>query len=191
MVEDENSSDHHMLLIFDGLQSLPPKSSLLYSLLTRNSTHIILVLNSDSHLSTLKKQIDTQLMRGTNVIKLDPLSELHSTQRLVHSIMCKSDLVPYADQQNIIADIAKRTIGSPELVELASALLSEYADECGEGEEDNRQFLKKFYNRVCCDGESAADKDNGSIDIFAMRLLIRPHSHYRVRLVLFIQAYYN
>ena len=69
---------------------------------------MLVLLHSDFNLDVLKRQIDTSLMRGANVIELQPLSELHVTQRLVHNVVSKSDFIPYTKEQDMIANIAKK-----------------------------------------------------------------------------------
>ncbi len=156
-------SDGPTLLIFDNLLSLPPENSCLYKLMGRSSTHIIILLSNYSALDILKKSIDNKLMRGINVMELEPLSELHCTQRLVHGIMSQCDFVPYNREQEILADIAEKTLGSPDLVEAASALLSKLiAAQDDEG--DRNGFLECFYSKVCC------CSDESSYD-FATRLV--------------------
>lgn len=151
-------------MIFENIVSLPPNSSFLYSLLNRSSTHIIFILHSELVLDGLKKQIDSKIMRGVNVVELKPLSELQSTERLVHSIVSKCEFVPYNTEQRIVGDVAEKTMGSPDLVQLTSALLSKYIDE----EDGEQGFLEKFYEAVCCGDE--ADEDP-SMNDFSVRLL--------------------
>lgn len=153
----KDTSDEPTLVILDNLESLPPTTSSLHTLLNRNSTHIIIILYSPSALHTLRKQVDTKLMRGVNVMELKPLSELHSTQRLVHSVLSRCDFTPYNKEQRMLADIAEKTMGSPDLVELTAALLSKYIEEEeeeeGEGEGEGG-FLEKFYNRMTSSEEA-------------------------------------
>ena len=94
-------------------------------------------------------------MRGANVIELQPLSELHVTQRLVHNVVSKSDFIPYTKEQDMIANIAKKTIGSPDLIEVVSALLAEFIER--ESDSSENAFLKSFCDRVCSDSTSSSD----------------------------------
>ena len=146
--------------------------------MSRSSTHIVLLQSSSSALDALKKSVDNKLMRGTNVMELDPLSELHCTQRLVHSIMSRCDFVPYNREQEVLAEIADKTMGSPDLVGAASALLSQFistTQECEDngGSDDESgggtEFLERFHSEVCCGG----DESTSSLvpDDFATRLL--------------------
>lgn len=160
------SSDQPTLVIFENLTSLPAASSCLYSLLSRSSTHIILILHNDFTLDSLKKQIDSKIVRGVNAMQLKPLSELQSTQRLVHDIVSGCEFVPYNREQQMVADVAEKTMGSPDLVEVTSALLSRYIEEEEDGE---RGFLEKFYDAVCCSSEDP-DEDP-SMNNFAEHLL--------------------
>ena len=156
------------LVVFDGLQSLPAENSFLYKVMSRSSTHIVVLLNGNSPVSSLKKAADKKLMRGTNVIELGPLSELDSTQRLVHGIMSQIDFVPYNHEQKLLADIAEKTVGSPDLVEVTSALISEYISDHNDGDlegESESGFLERFHSDVCCYND---DDDSGD---FAGRLV--------------------
>lgn len=152
----ESSSNQPTLVIFESLASLPVSSSCLHSLLNRSSTHIIVTLHNDLALDSLRKQIDSKIMRGVNVVQLKPLSELQATQRLVHGIMSKCEFAPYNREQRMVAEIAEKTMGSPDLVELASALLSKYIEE----EDGEQGFLEKFYNAVCC-SECEEEEEEG------------------------------
>lgn len=158
------SHDQPTLLIFEGLTSLPAASSYLYSVLSRSSTHIVLTLHSDFALDSLKKQIDSKIVRGVNVMQLKPLSELQSTQRLVHGIVSECEFAPYNEEQRMVADVAEKTMGSPDLVEVSSALLSRYIEE----EDDETGFLEKFYGAVCC---SETPDEDPSMNNFAEHLL--------------------
>lgn len=104
-------------------------------------------------------------MRGVNVVRLQPLSELQCTQRLVHGVMSKCEMVPYNKEQQMLADIAEKTLGSPDLVELTSALLAKYIEAEDEG---GGGFLGKFYDRVCCSND---EEDEDGAHSFAVRLL--------------------
>ena len=87
-------------------------------------------------------------------MELKPLSELHSTQRLVYSVLSRCNFTPYNKEQRMLADIAEKTMGSPDLVELTAALLSKYIEEEEEQEEEEGEeggegrFLEKFYNQM-------------------------------------------
>lgn len=79
--------------------------------------------------------------------KLLPLSELHVTQRLVHTIMTKCEFAPYNREQDILAFVAERSLGSSDLVDVICALLSRYIDEDEEG--CTNGFVEKFHSEVC------------------------------------------
>ena len=145
-----------LLLILDNLVSLPPEDSFLFNILRKSNTHVILILNKNVTLEGIRKEIDNKLVRGTNIIELKPLSVLHSTQRIVHGIVSKCDFVPYNREQDIIADIAERTMGSSDLIQVASSLLSKYSNnECGDV-----MFLNKFSSEVCCETVDQSDEKN-------------------------------
>ena len=80
---------------------------------------------------------------------LEPLQTVQSTQRIVHGIVGRSEFAPYNREQEILADIAERTCGSPDLVGVVSSLLSKYIDSEEEGLSDSEGFLERFYKDVC------------------------------------------
>ena len=142
------AKEPHVLLIFDSLIDLPSPSSFLHTLIHRNSTHIIFIIE-ENHFSAenLKGQVEKSLLRGTNVAQLHPLSGLHVTQRLVHSIMTKCDFAPYNREQDILAIVAERSLGSSDLVDVVSSSLLRYIDEDKEKNTDG--FLARFHSEVC------------------------------------------
>lgn len=158
--------DQPVLVIFDNLQSLPSDNGFLSGLLSRDNTHIIIILNSNLALDSLKKEINTKLMRGAYVTELKPLSELHSTQRIVYNVVSKCNFVPYNKEQKMIADLVEKAMGSADLVEVASALLSKYIDEDVEG----GRFLEKFHRQVC-DNKEPTDDSESYTDDFTYRLV--------------------
>lgn len=106
-------------------------------------------------------------------MELKPLSELHCTQRLVHGIVSRAEFTPYTKEQNLIADVAEKVIGSPDLVDVASAVLAECIDkEC-----EDSSFLETFHHRVCCNGEAnlavslVRDFDLSKSDFFLLSTL--------------------
>jgi hypothetical protein len=165
----DSTANQPTLVIFEDLASLPVAGSCLYSLLNRTSTHIIVTLHSDLPLDNLRKQIDSKIMRGINLVRLKPLSELQVTQRLVHSIVSRCEFTPYNKEQRMIAEIAEKTMGSPDLVEVTSALLAKYMEE-EVGKDEG--FLEKFYEAVCCENPvEAVGEDPPVANDFAVNLL--------------------
>jgi len=148
--------------------------------MAKTSCHVILTLESRLFdRDALKREIDCQLLRGTADISLDPLSVLHVTQRLVHGIMTRCDeFAPYNREQEIIATIAEKSLGSPDLVDIISALLGKFISEAEEeGSSGSVSFLERFNSRFCsavysrscsisystcssCDEEVSADMDD-------------------------------
>lgn len=148
-----------ILIILDDLVNFPLEdSAYLQDLLSKNNTHLIVVTNSEVALESFKKDVDVHLMRGTNITELKPLSDLHSTQRIVHAVMSRSNFIPYNEQQEVLAEIANWSRGSPELVEVISSLLRKYIDDQGDD-----AFLESFYNDMSSDSDTPDD--------FVMRLL--------------------
>ncbi len=107
------------------------------------------------------------------MIELRPLSELHSSQRIVHCIAKRCDFAPYNKEQEIIANLAEMTRGSPDLLEVTCALLAKYIDRYG----DEMRFLEEFNNDICSktqaekDRELESEYDNSAAIDFTCRLL--------------------
>lgn len=116
------------------------------TLLSNHHTHIIVTLNSSVPPDSMMREIDHHLLRGTSVIQVRPLSTLHTTQRMVHAILSCSHFTPHNREQKILAQLAEKTCGSPEIVDITSSLLQkENEEEEGEGEEE---FLDRFMNKI-------------------------------------------
>ena len=78
------------------------------------------------------------------MITLKPLSKLHSTQRMVYSVVSEHEFAPHPREQTILSDIADKVGGSPAIVDVTSALLRRCTQEHKSGED----FLEEFSNRV-------------------------------------------
>ena len=134
------ASTPHFLVIFDGISSIP-LTPFYTSLLKNTNTHIVVTHNATSKPKDLIKTIDHELLRGTNMIDLKPLSPLHATQRLVHAIMkgCDTDdFVPYNEEQKMLSLITDNTGGSPDVVDVAATVC---ADRLSHGDTDSRRSV--------------------------------------------------
>ena len=138
-----------MLVVFDNIQSLPV-SEFLHALLKNYNTHIIVTTNLSEPTDNLKKEIDHQLLRGCDITQLKPLSVLHTTQRIVHSILRDDHFTPLNREQEILTHLAESTCGSPTLVDIVSALLQQCIKDSESGD-----FLGDFTSRVELDLEEA------------------------------------
>ena len=96
---------------------------------------------------TLTKGIDAQLVRGTQTTQLKPLTDLHSHQRIVHSLLKDYDFIPGNREQKKFVEIVEKSGGFPCIVDITSSLLRRCVEHCEEinSEED---FLDEFSNRV-------------------------------------------
>lgn len=158
------------LVILDDLTTLPEPGPLL-TLLRSNHTHIITLCHALTPPDNFRKEIDQQLIRGLNVVPLKPLSRLHSTQRMVHSVVCEYEFVPHTEEQKMLLKIADNVGGSPNVVDVSSALLIRCVQECEvEGKED--KFLREFNNRVFENGtNTTSDDSEKSITQFTSNLI--------------------
>ena len=97
----------------------------------------------------LIKEIEQKLQRGTNVIELELLSSLHTTQRLVHAIMkaCDTDdFIAYNEEQKMLLLIAEHTGGSPDIIDVTSTVCAERLS-CGDAG-FRRSILEEFCKKV-------------------------------------------
>ena len=131
------------LVVLDNLTTLP-ESGPLFSLLKSNNTHIITLTHTLSIPENLRGEVDQQLIRGLNVISLKPLSKLHSTQRMVYSVVSEHEFAPHPREQTILSDIADKVGGSPAIVDTTSALLQR----CIQEHKADKDFLEEFSARV-------------------------------------------
>lgn len=151
------------LVVLDNLLSLPQPGHLL-SLLKNNNTHIIVILSDFSVPDSLRKEIDHKLIRGLNVISLKPLSRIHSTQRIVHSVLCEHEFTPHSREQAILEEIANKVGGSSSIVDVTSALLGRCIEECvndsdtSDAEERSLDFLSVFSENVLTESSTDSTK---------------------------------
>lgn len=131
--------------MLDGVKSLP-KSDDLSQLLKARSTRIIIISHTSHPPETLRKEIDQQLIRGWSPVTIQPLSTVHTTQRIVHSIMSHTHFTPLNREQRLIERIAGLTSGCPGLVQITNDLLQR----CIEEIEDSStvDFLDLFTSRI-------------------------------------------
>ena len=80
------SQTHPILIVFDYIDQMPQFSNPTTSIMTllRNpNTHIVIISKNYAPPDALLKEVDQQLMRGCRVIDVEPLSMIHTTQRMV------------------------------------------------------------------------------------------------------------
>ena len=135
---DPDSTPRPTLVILENIEALPDSESLL-SLLKAQDTHIVVVTNLSMPADGLKKEADHHLLRGGSITQVKPLSVLHVTQRIVYSIFSSTHFTPSNSDQKILYQIAEKTCGSPDVVDIVSALLQKCISECESGD-----FLEDF-----------------------------------------------
>ena len=111
------------LVVLDSLDKIPKDDSQLLTFLKRSSLHIVIISKSANATDALQKAIDHELIRGMSVIDVQPLSTIHSTQKLVHSALKNHHLAPSRKEQEVFGKLAEFTTGSPPILDLTSALL--------------------------------------------------------------------
>ena len=114
-----------MLLVLDGPATLPDSEPLL-RIMKHQFVHVIVLSKSQVPNDKLIKEVDQKLIRGCKVHTINPLSDIHSTQRLVHRVMSDHDCVPTNDDQQAFENLAEFTLGSPVIIDIASLVLHQF-----------------------------------------------------------------
>jgi len=71
------------LVVFDFSDNVPLQDSSLFDLLKKPNVHIVIISKHYSPPDPLQKEIDRKLLRGTRVMDIQPLSTIHTTQRIL------------------------------------------------------------------------------------------------------------
>ena len=128
-----------------------PSTSLM-DLLKHPNTHIVVISKNYAPPDALLKEMDSQLLRGCNIIDVKPLSPIHVTQRIVHSILSAHHLAPANEDQNIFEKLAQFTSGSPALIDVAAALfLSQMEQDSQNESQDTHDTLVNFNSQLSLD----------------------------------------
>ena len=115
------SDSKQALYVLDGVADLADCSALTSVLKDKNVHTVIL----RSHVnSKIIEGIKHTFRRAVNVINIQPLSSLQSTQRIVHSIMAKHSYVPTHDNdKQMFQSLGEFTCGSPAITNVTSQVL--------------------------------------------------------------------
>ena len=132
-------------MVLDDLTSLP-ESDNLRSILKSRRTHIIAVSHSSQTPEHLKREIDQRLIRGCTPISVQPLSTVHTTQRIVHSVVSRTHFTPLNREQKLLAKVASLASGCPGLVAMTNSLLQRCLLETEEA--PHGEFLDLFASKV-------------------------------------------
>lgn len=138
-----------VLVVLDGMKSLPQENDF-QPLLKSRSTHIILISYSSQQPDKLRKEIDQQLIRGWSPITIQPLSTVHTTQRIVHCIMSQIHFTPLNREQKLLEGIAGLTSGCPGLINVTNIVLQHCITEAGDrySSSVDTDFLSQFASKV-------------------------------------------
>ena len=131
------------LVIFDCPGAIIFENSRLLSLVKQRNVHIVVVSKSFVFSDALRKSINDRLLRGTVIYDIQPLSTIHTTQRVVYSILKHNHLAPSNAEQDTFEKLAQFTNGSPEIVDVVSSLLHMHFD--------NDNSILSFADRVQLD----------------------------------------
>ena len=110
------------LFVFDSFTHLFDCESMV-NILQKQHVHIIVLHDSCTSVDKFVKDVDLKLVRGCNFLNIKPLTMIHSTQRIVHSIMKEYDFTPTNDDQLVIEKLAAFTSGSPLLIDIATLVV--------------------------------------------------------------------
>ena len=94
-----DTEDGSTLVVFDFADKVPLQGTSLSELLKKHNVHIVIISKHYFQSKSLLKDIDHSLLRGTNVIDIQPLSSVHTTQRIVHSVLKYHHLASSHDEQ--------------------------------------------------------------------------------------------
>ena len=138
------SDVQQVLVVFDYIEHLPATEEWL-KLLRNPSVHIVVVAKHCSPPELLQKEIDRQLLRGCKTINVEPLSMVHTIQRIAHSIHEQHHLAPGNEVQELFERLAEFTNGSPAIIDTTSSLLlSHMKHEDMTAEESLLKFAKSI-----------------------------------------------
>ena len=116
--------------MFDGLTQCPESEGLL-NLLKGKYLHIIVVSTATESPHNLVKEIDRKLLRGCTIHNTEPLTKIHSTQRIVHSLLKKLEVTPSNADQEMFEKMAEVACGSPVIVDIASEVVTSRYEQHG------------------------------------------------------------
>ena len=135
-----------------------PSTSLM-DLLKHPNTHIVVISKNYALPDALLREIDHELLRGCNIIDVKPLTMIHTTQRIVHSILSAHHLPPTNKDQNIFEKLAQFTSGSPALIDVTAALFLSWMEHDSQNElQDTHDTLINFINQLALDGVGPSTK---------------------------------
>ena len=143
---------HPVLVVFDYIDQLPQFSTSLFKLLKHSNTHIVVISKNYAPPDALLKEIDNQLLRGCNIIDVKPLPPIHTTQRIIHSILSAHHVAPTNEDQDIFEKLAQFTSGSPALIDVTAALFLSQMEHHSQNEsQGTHDTLINFSNRLSLD----------------------------------------
>eukprot|EP00731_Ephydatia_muelleri_P037227 Em0423g1a len=95
-----------------------------HKLLCHICTHIIATLHAGNNtdLSSIVGQIDTLLIRGSNIIEVEPFSPIHTIQRIVYGHLQKTKCPSPSDEDRVALEIlVDITKGSPPVIDIMTS----------------------------------------------------------------------
>ena len=101
----------------------------LLGILRNHDSHIIVISEAFDISSEFIKEIDRKILRGCVMHNIEPLTMIHSTQRVVHPLLKKVDVTPTNSDQEMFEKLAEFTFGSPVIVDIASEVVLSYYEQ--------------------------------------------------------------
>ena len=151
------------LFVFDSMTTLPQSEPLL-QLMGNRHTHIVVLYKHYQPPDKLIREIDHQLVRGSKILPIDPLSMIHSTQRTVYTIQREMDFAPDNEDQIILEKLAEFTSGSPVLVDITSQLILAQLKEGDGGQGDSSLVEDPWLQGSHAHGDSSVKEAQPSPD---------------------------
>lgn len=105
------------LFVLDGLSHMSDIEPLVETIKSKY-VHIIVISRSCESFDKMIKDIDQELIRGCRILNIQPLSIIHSTQRIVYSLMRDRHFTPSNHDQQAIEKLAEYTTGSPVIIDI-------------------------------------------------------------------------
>ncbi len=144
-----------------------PESEPLLKLMRCRHTHLVILYHQYLPPEDLIRSIDHKLIRGSKVLHVEPLTMIHSTQRIVYTIQKEVHLAPSNRDQNNLEKISDFTSGSPVLVDITSHILLSKLQGSSE-EENTSKLIEKFAQSISIPEpdtlsqlSNSSDEDNG------------------------------
>lgn len=115
------------------------------------STHIIVTSTGAISPDMVSQVAHKELLRGSNVVDLKPLTSIQSAQRLVYFLMSRYHLCPMNEEQKIFKEVAELVRGSPYVVDLVCHSIDTLCKQNGGGVMEGLRVFDHEVVEVTCE----------------------------------------